>query len=286
MVIQKLALGAVTLGLATATAGAQDTALSGVIVYWSGEPWPSIWAVHPDGSNGYRILDKRQNAKRPRLSPDRSWVAFDGTPPGKSAMRDFDIQLVRLDGTQLHTLTHSSPWDTDAQWSPDGTRLSFTRSPPRPTSCFGSAIWIVRRDGGGAHRVAAGCGARWSPDGRWLVYSFESGHGLRIRDLSTGKARPLAPTQAFDQAAAWSRDGKKILFTREYDSGGRADVLVMNANGTRIRRVGSGYAACWSPDGSKILYTRAFSSSLYVMDADGTHKHLIVTASASEPDWR
>jgi Tol biopolymer transport system component len=271
-------------GLVRAT-GAQTAGLSGVIVYWSSEPWPSIWAVQPDGSNLHRILDNRQNAKRPRLSPDRAWVAFDGTPPGQPVMSDFDIQLVRLDGTGLHTLTRSPSWDTDAQWSPDGMSLSFTRSPPRPMDCFGSSIWIVRRDGSGAHRVAPGCGARWSPDGARLVYSMESGHALRIRNLKTGRTRRLASTQAFEVAAGWSPDGRKILFTREYDQA-RADVFVMNANGANLHRLGSGFAACWSPDGSRILYTRFFSSSLFVMNRDGSHKHQIVAASASEPDWR
>ena len=65
----------------------------------------------------------RQNAKRARLSPDRSWVAFDGAPPGKQPLTDFDIQIVRLDGTDRTTLTDSDYWDIDAQWSPDGQRI-------------------------------------------------------------------------------------------------------------------------------------------------------------------
>jgi hypothetical protein len=42
-------------------------------------------------------------------------LAFDGAPPGKAVMSDFDIQLVRLNGTGLLTLTSSGDWDTDAQ---------------------------------------------------------------------------------------------------------------------------------------------------------------------------
>jgi TolB protein len=258
-----------------------------VVVYWSGEPWPSIWLVRLDGSSPRRILDNRQNAKRPRLSPDRSWVAFDGTPPGEPVMSDFDLQLVRPDGTGLHTLTHSPSWDTDAQWSPDGMWLSFTRSPPRPMSCFGSSIWIVRPGGSEANRVAAGCGARWSPDGKALVYATESGHMLRIRNLQNGKTRSIASTRAQEQAAGWSRDGKHILFTRAYDqSGTRSYVFVVNADGSRVHRLGSGVPGCWSPDGAKILYTRTFESPLYVMNRNGSHKHVLVRTYASEPDWR
>jgi Tol biopolymer transport system component len=104
----------------------------GLIVYWSESPWPSIWVIRPDGSHRHRILRNRQNAKRPRLSPDRKWVAFDGTPPPERPLSDFDIQLVRLDGSGLRTVTSSPEWDVDAQWSPDGRLLSFARLPPHP----------------------------------------------------------------------------------------------------------------------------------------------------------
>jgi hypothetical protein len=86
-----------------AAAGAESpahrAAASGLILYWSDSPWPSIWSVRPDGSRRHRLFRTRQNAKRPVLSPDRQWVAFDGAPPGKPPLSDFDIQVVRRDGT-------------------------------------------------------------------------------------------------------------------------------------------------------------------------------------------
>lgn len=126
-------LGLVILAGAFASTSSASTArLRGWIVYWSENPRPTIRAVRPDGSRDHAILATLQNAKRPRLSPDRVWVAFDGAPPGKTPMSDFDIQVVRLDGTGLRALTSTPDWDTDAQWSPDGMSLSFTRSPPSP----------------------------------------------------------------------------------------------------------------------------------------------------------
>src|SRR5918912_896220 len=125
-------------------ATAHSASPGGWIVYWSDASYPSIWAVRPDGSDEHQILRNGRNSKRPRLSPDRAWIAFDGTPPGKPLMSDFDLQLVRLDGSGLRTLTSARAWDTDAQWSPDGSWLSFTRSPPRPQDCTGASIWIIR----------------------------------------------------------------------------------------------------------------------------------------------
>ena len=93
----------------------------------------------------------------------------------------------------------------------------------------------------------------------------------------------------FQQLSAWSPGGKKILFSRQDDrSGSNGSVFVVGADGTGARKLARGFAARWSPDGSKILYTTAFASALWVMDADGTHKHRVAptVSRASDPDWR
>jgi Tol biopolymer transport system component len=219
----------------------------GMIVYWSESPSPSIWAIRPDGSHRVRILRNRQNAKRPALSPDRTWVAFDGAPPGKAPLSDFDLQIVRLAGTGRKTLTRSPQWDVDAQWSPDARRLSFSRQPPRSSGVSRSVVWIIDRDGTGLRRLAPGYGARWAPDGTRLVYE--------------------APSDAPGQ-----------LFT-------------INADGSEkqlhVRMLAHGYAGSWSPDGRKIVYTAtAGSTSLRIMNADGSGKHRIASGPAADPNWR
>ena len=79
--------------------------------------------VAPDGSGREEIGRLRLNAKRPDVSPNGRLVAFDGAPPGTPAMRDFNIQLMQLDGTGLRVLTRGSrALDVDARWSPDGAR--------------------------------------------------------------------------------------------------------------------------------------------------------------------
>jgi Tol biopolymer transport system component len=294
--VRSRALAGAVLGLslAIASAGSATTAETARqarwIVYWSESPWPTIWAVRPNGSRNHRILRNRQNAKRPTLSPHRSWIAFDGTPPGKPVLSDFDIQIVRLNGHDRQTLTHTPDWDTDAQWSPDGSWIAFTRSPPRPQDCRDCSIWIMRRDGSEARRLVAGGGARWSPDGKRLAYMSQDGRDLRVIGVDGGTPHVLrtAPAGTFQQPSGWSPDGKKILFTRQNDpSGRRGNVFVIGADGTGLRRLARGFAARWSSDGSKILYTTSFMSALWVMNADGTHKHRIArtVASASDPDW-
>ena len=81
-----LALGSFVLLYASATGGgAKAPDRTSVISYWSDDPLPSIWTVRPNGTGRARILHTRQNAKRPRISPDGRWVAFDARVPRPDA---------------------------------------------------------------------------------------------------------------------------------------------------------------------------------------------------------
>lgn len=273
---------------AAAAAPSEPAARSGLIVYWSDSPHPSIWSIRPDGTHRRRILRTRLNAKRPRLSPDRRWIAFDGAAPGKPPLSDFDVQVIRPKGTGRRTLTNSEQWDIDAQWSPDGTAVIFDRLPPHPMDETGSVIWSIRADGTGLFRFGPGASARWSPDGRQLVYEAtgDDRGDLFVADLDGGRRRRLLATPELERPAAWSRDGATILFNRSGASGG-STMFRIGVDGTGLRRLGAGTAAGWSPDGSQILYTKGLGSSLYVMRNDGSRKHkLIAAVRASEPDWR
>jgi Tol biopolymer transport system component len=242
-------------------------------------------------------LPHTPDAKRPTLSPDRKWIAFDGAAPGKAPLSDFDIEIVRRDGTGLRTLTSSPHWDMDAQWSPNGSMLSFSRFPPHEVEGAAASIWTVRPDSSGLQRLVRGLGARWSPDGKQLVFAAptEGSDGdLFVIDANGGEQSLLLATQKPKQPAAWSPDGSKILFTAfdRYDAG--ADVFVMDADGTNVRRLtqagATNIAAAWSPDGSKILFTRGppGNAELLLMDGDGTHERTISTDRfrGYEPSWR
>jgi Tol biopolymer transport system component len=280
--------------------GLGGSSSGGTILFWTDSPIPSLRAMRPDGSNVHRVFVSRLNAKRPSLSPDRRWIAFDGSSPGKPPLSDFDVQVVGLDGKERRTVYATTDWELDAKWSPDGRRLSFSRMPPG-ADWRRSAVWTVGVDGRDARRLGAGRDARWAPDGKQLVVSAagaSSEGDLFLVDAETRARRLLLANRQLKSPAGWSPDGRRILFTQWRDTGGGnyvgGDVYVVDADGTNVRRLTSkpadDVAAAWSPDGRRILFTsnREGATQIFLMDVDRTHLRNLSGKRRNEydPSWR
>ena len=204
----------------------------GTIYFWSDRGRPSLYAMAPDGSMVRLVYRTPQNAKRPTPSPDGKWLAFDGASPGKAPMSDFDVQIVRRDGTGRRTLAGTDAFELDPAWSPDGRVVSYSRQVAGDWRR--SSIWVVRRDGGGARRLARGQFARWSPDGRRLVLDAPtagSDGDLFVLDRSGRVRARLTATPELEQPAGWSPDGRYVLFTRFRSDGRGANVFVRRERG-------------------------------------------------------
>ena len=205
------------------------------------------------------------------------------TSPGKTPFSDFDVQVVRTNGSGRRTLAGTSAYEIDARWSPDGRRLSFSRW-PRSGDWRSSSIWTVRRDGSQLRRLGRGQFARWSPDGTRLVLDAPtagSDGDLFIVNSDGSGRRRLTTTPALEQPAGWSPDGTKILFTR-FTPGDSVEIGTIRVDGTRVRRLATARgteaaAAAWSPDGSRILFTSQPTrhAQIFVMNADGSHRRNI-----------
>jgi len=282
-----------TLLLVTSAGAARPAASATGIAYWSDSPIPSLWTVRPDGSGRKEIGRLRNNAKRPDVSPNGRFVSFDGAPPGTPAMRDFNIQLMRLDGTRLRVLTTGSgALDVDARWSPDGRRLSFSRMPGGDWKQ--SRVHLIDVRTGATHFFTRGQFARWAPDGARLVVDAPtagSDGDLFVVSLNGGTSRRLTSTPELEQPTDWSPDGRRILFTR-YAGNGGSDVYELTLASRaerRLTRDGRSASAVWSPDGSRIAFTREQGgvTRLLVVRADGTGRHYASPprVNAFEPTW-
>jgi Tol biopolymer transport system component len=268
--------------------GESTSTSSSRILFWSGRGgFPAIWVMSADGS-GPRLLSRfPQNAKRGVLSPDGRRVAFDGAARGIPAMTNFDIQVMNVDGTHRMRLTTSPAYDIDAQWSPDGSQISYTHQ--LDNSGRDVSIWLIKPDGTGKHKLAIGGEARWAPNGERILFSRWQGAqtDLFLLDLDSGAISQLTATPVFEEPGGWSPDGKSIVFTRDSAAGNR-DVYAIDADGSDVRRLTRGPAedaACnFSPDGRQIVFTsnRTGHHQVFVMNANGSRQRNLSRSTSDD----
>ncbi|PYS82261.1 MAG: hypothetical protein DMF70_08200, partial [Acidobacteria bacterium] len=144
---------------------------------------------------------------------------------------DHDIKMTHLwlwniEKKDEKRLTEGNFTVSDPQWSPDGTRITYTIRPtPRADDGALSDVWMLTIAGGEKKKLASGAGAsdnaRWSPDGQWIAYT-----GSTDRDpgpstaylylLPAAGGTPKQLTAKFDLSVGtpvWTRDGKMIYFS-------------------------------------------------------------------------
>ena len=108
---------------------------------------------------------------------------------------------------------------SDPQVSPDGSQVAFVvGSPDTETDKQATSIWVVPADGSSAARLfTAGpqdSSPRWSPDGKWLAFVAERGHGpqLHLAPLGGGEAIALTELPHGVSQPVWSPDGSCLAF--------------------------------------------------------------------------
>jgi len=114
-------------------------------------------------------------------SPDSTRVVFAAalaTPDeARSGRQDVPRAafVVDADGTDAHEISEGGI--LDAQWSPDGTWIAFSRSHPRRPDVF-----VVHPDGTGVKNITSSSdgvgswGPVWSPDSSWLLFERNPGY--------------------------------------------------------------------------------------------------------------
>lgn len=207
-----------------------------------------------------------------------------------------DYAIFTLDGhTGLVQRLTSSYYDNQPAWSPDGTRIAFTRY----TSDYWLAadIWVMNANGAELTRVTTGSGfssPSWSPDGDALVFS---GVGcvyycdIYVQSLAEGSAPRHLATSAADPA--WSPDGSRIAFVALSGDDGYHSLRLVEPDGSGIVEVtpideGAINGPSWSPDGTRIAFSKCMGGGcdIHTVHADGSQlTRLTDVGNASSPAW-
>jgi dipeptidyl aminopeptidase/acylaminoacyl peptidase len=228
-----------------------------------------IAVVNADGT-GRRSLDPPRvpvtHDAQPAWSPDGKKIAFIRFVR-EGFFGQFEIFVMTADGQDATRLTHADGdagilGSTEPAWSPDGSRIAFTRTVHSPISITEDVIFVMNADGTGVVR------------------------------LTNSDPSPLA--LRFDGSPTWSPDASRIAFHRFREGG--ADIYTMKPDGSdvtpAVTTVGPDLYPAWSPDGSKLAYAENRSElggyEIVVAGIDGSNPTRLTFTDKStfHPDWQ
>jgi dipeptidyl aminopeptidase/acylaminoacyl peptidase len=202
-----------------------------------------VWMMNADGGEAWSVTSHKGGVTGFHFSRDGKRLVFTAVDqPNKdeedrkkvkddTMVIDRDIKMTHLwvfdlDKKQEKRLTEGDFTVSDPQWSPDGTRITYTTRPtPRADDGALSDVWMITVASGEKKRIASEPGsadsARWSPDGKWIAFDNTSDRGpgpstsvLYLASVDGGA--PKAVTAKFDLSVGtpvWSSDGKTIYFS-------------------------------------------------------------------------
>jgi len=167
--------------------------------------------------------------------------------------------------------------DTSPTFSPDGSRIAFSRYLcDNRRGCSNAGIWVSPTAGGALEQITptGGCPA-WSPDGSRLIYVTDG--SLRVVPAGGGASRVVLRDVGCNSSfpPSWAPDSRSVAAVDAF--GQRQGKLVIADVTTRRSRVVTGLSFgavtgfSWSPDSSELLVTASPTpntcSSLWIVSA-------------------
>jgi Tol biopolymer transport system component len=126
----------------------------------------------------------------PRCSPDGSKILFSSFLRNDGYLRN-ERGLFTMDSTTganiQHLVSGSSNDYSNPEWSPDSTKIVFTR---------GSSFYVMNADGSNEVALAGVTGTpafhpQWSPDGNWIAFDVSGGDIDVIKPDGSGRMTVL-----------------------------------------------------------------------------------------------
>ncbi len=183
----------------------------------------NVYRIQLGGGQPERLTAEPFDVFSGDLSPDGREVAYHSF---RNPTRDIEVKP--LDGGPIQQVTSSPAQESYPVWSPDGRSIAYSDQDHQDPDARGT--YVLHRDSSGRWsrpiRRTTGCvNATWSPDGRFLACTFETGH-IGVLPPDSGGVRVVYQPRGggADARAAkvvWARDGR-VLYFKSHDAEGRA----------------------------------------------------------------
>ncbi len=262
-----------------------------------------VWMMMADGGEAWAVTSHKGGVSGFRFSPDGKQLLLSAADqPSKDEeerkkvkddpiLIDRDIKMSHLwlwdvEKKEGKRLTEGDFTVGDPQWSPDGTRVSFTARPtPKADDGSLSEVWIMTLANRDKRKLEDSIGssdtARWSPDGKWIAYTGTQDEpgGISTSFLYVAPADggpPKELTTKFDLGVGtpvWSRDGRTIYFSTNVLQAIEVYSVALNSGNVKqlSRRGGSTGITEISRDGKKLVGTTSTEhepTQLYTANTD------------------
>jgi Tol biopolymer transport system component len=221
------------------------------------------------------------------------------TCAGKPAYFDRIRKIARI-GFPSSLVSSGAFSDMHPAWSPDGTRIAFTRVSRNGLSY---TLWTMLANGAGQRQLTHGTSVaaepEWSPNGKTIVFRGSS-NGGRTFDLYTIAAAGGTPRNITRNASGvgalnpgWSPNGRLIVFQRmKNNSGAGTGLYTIRPDGSGLKRLTvGGMDPAWSPSGRRIAAVFPDPRSggqhqIYTLNANGTGRERVTSGTESTaPAW-
>jgi Tol biopolymer transport system component len=219
----------------------------------------------------------------------KGWIVF----PARSGQGDWDLFLMRPDGSQRRPVTRTPEWNEAApQFSRDGTRLLYRRL-KRAVSIEGNRYGeqgapVVANSDGTHPRVLGEDGElpwmSWSPDGQEIATL--SLKGVAFVNLASRQVRRTLPRGGFYQQLTWSPDGQWLCgVANSFGTGWSvARMNVATGEASAVNRVDC-CTPDWFPDSERMVFSWRPPgqkgnggqgwTQLWMADAEGKSRQLV-----------
>jgi len=168
------------------------------------------------------------------------------------------VQLINADGSGHTQLTHLKGGACPTDWSHDGEKIVLIAYGAKTPSIF-----VMSKNGENVTQITAGYGARWSPNGKQLVFCRPAeGRGasdsIWIANADGTEATKVIEDNSQVLEVAWFPDGKSIVFSSEREHKHRSALFRVNVDGTGLEAIAVGkqlslFFPVPSPDGAQIV---------------------------------
>jgi len=169
-------------------------------------------------------------------SIDNEWITFTSDRPTEDGSTDWEIYVMRADGSEIIQLTDTPYNEGWPVWTPDGNHIIYSSD-----ETGNDEIYIMNADGTNPQQLtdrptSNNLFPSVSPDGTRIVFSSQipdGGEGnIWIMNIDGSEPRQLTSTVALNNIPSFCPAGDLIVFVS--DIRGNDNVYIMNADGTGL----------------------------------------------------